>query len=252
MHFLKRYLRPGDSFLDGGANIGFYSLLARSVVGDKGRIDAFEPVPDMVTRARENFDLNMLENIHLHDVAIAEAERMTKFHVDLGVGNRELAPAEDGRTVVVRCIALDDYPPGAPTYALAKLDLEGNELVALLGCRKRLARHDPPVWLIEATDSQLARYGHKREKVFDLLEESGYDLARYNATLNQLFFGRQEARQAHNFLAIAYEHRMPVLARIAQGTTGEAPSPRDQPRNAMYCKSLRSRLTARTARCNQD
>ena len=223
MHFLKRYLRPGDGFLDGGANIGIYSLLARSVIGDTGRIDAFEPAPDMIARARENFKLNMLENIHLHDVAIAETCRTTKFRVDLGVGNRELAPAEDGRTVVVRCIALDEYPPDAPAYAMAKLDLEGNELVAFRGSQARLARRDPPVWLIEATDSQLARYGHNREEVFDLLEQSGYDLARYDGCLNQLFFGRQEARQAKNFLAIAAEHRIPVLERIAQGTSRREP-----------------------------
>jgi FkbM family methyltransferase len=223
MHFLKRYLRPGDGFLDGGANIGVYSLLAHSVIGDSGRIDAFEPAPDMARRAKENFELNRLNNIHLHDVAIAETGRMTNFRVDLGVGNRELAPSENGRTVMVRCVALDEYPPGSPVYALAKLDLEGNELVALRGSQARLARRDPPVWLIEATDSQLARYGNKREEVFDLLEQSGYDLARYDGCLNQLFLGRQEAQHAKNFLAIASDHRIPVLERIAQATNRKEP-----------------------------
>jgi FkbM family methyltransferase len=243
MHFTERYLRAGDGVLDGGANIGTFSLLATSVVGVTGRIDAFEPAPLFASRARENVSLNALLNVHVHELVIAEGSRATEFRVDLGVGNRELAAGEDGDTVSAQCVTLDEWPPDAPSYALAKLDLEGNELAALLGARKRLSRGDPPVWIIEATDSQLARYGHCRDEVFDLLEESGFELARYDGLCNQLFFGRGEARKAHDFFAIARVHRESVCARIAQARLetdwiDAGPAPRGRSSNTERARSL--------------
>jgi len=220
MHFTRRYLRMGDGVLDGGSNIGTFSLLATSVVGDTGRIDAFEPAPLFAARARENFALNKLSNVEVHELVIAETSRTTEFRVDLGVGNRELAADEDGDTISAQCVTLDEWPSDAPAYALAKLDLEGNELGALLGARERLSRKDPPVWIIEATGSQLARYGHSREEVFDLLEEYDFELARYDGLCNQLFFGRREARTAHDFFAIAAGYRESVCGRIAQAGSG--------------------------------
>ncbi|HUF79655.1 MAG TPA: hypothetical protein VMN03_00855, partial [Burkholderiales bacterium] len=47
---LRRLLRPGDHFIDGGANIGYFSLMAARLVGSIGRVDAFEPQPE--NRAR--------------------------------------------------------------------------------------------------------------------------------------------------------------------------------------------------------
>lgn len=216
MRFMQRYLRPGDGFLDGGSNIGTYSLLARSRVGEQGRVDAFEPSPHFATRIRESIEINRLENVHVHELVVAEGSRMADFRVDLSVGNRELAVGEYGETVEVRCVALDNYPDDSPSYAVGKLDLEGNELLALRGAESRLARRDPPVWLIEAADHQLQRYGHIREEVFDLLEQNGYEVARYDGDLNQLFIGRSEARQVDNFIAIASEYRPTVCQRIVE------------------------------------
>ncbi|HSN66264.1 MAG TPA: hypothetical protein VLS94_06460, partial [Fusibacter sp.] len=54
MRFVQRYLRPGDNFIDIGANIGEYTLLACSIIGDSGSVSAFEPVPKTVDRLKEN------------------------------------------------------------------------------------------------------------------------------------------------------------------------------------------------------
>ena len=47
MGFMKDYLRPGDNFIDGGANIGLYTILAASLVGNNGKVVAFEPSPEI-------------------------------------------------------------------------------------------------------------------------------------------------------------------------------------------------------------
>src|SRR4029079_6403356 len=58
MTFIKRYLRPGDAFIDAGANVGIYTLFAAQLVGPSGSVIAFEPDPGAADRLRENVDRN--------------------------------------------------------------------------------------------------------------------------------------------------------------------------------------------------
>ena len=62
-------LRPGDRFIDIGANIGMISLLAARLVGPSGRVDSVEPNPKCIEIFREHIALNPIGNIHIHPVA---------------------------------------------------------------------------------------------------------------------------------------------------------------------------------------
>ncbi|MCU1243185.1 MAG: methyltransferase FkbM family [Candidatus Acidoferrum typicum] len=55
---LRRHLRPGMTFYDLGANVGFFSLLAARMVGERGCVVAFEADPEIAARLRENVDRN--------------------------------------------------------------------------------------------------------------------------------------------------------------------------------------------------
>src|SRR5690349_17641739 len=58
-------IRPGDTFIDIGANCGLYSLFAARKIGPRGRGIAIEPIPEMADRARFNLETNGLDNISL-------------------------------------------------------------------------------------------------------------------------------------------------------------------------------------------
>lgn len=60
---IRKILRPGDIFIDIGANIGYFSVLAARLVGPTGRVFAFEPVPPTVERLRHNIKINGVNNI---------------------------------------------------------------------------------------------------------------------------------------------------------------------------------------------
>jgi hypothetical protein len=79
MTFIQRYLRPGDIFIDAGANIGVYTLLARSIVGQDGHIHAFEPVPETLARLKKNIRDNNLENVTIYPLALGESTENLKF-----------------------------------------------------------------------------------------------------------------------------------------------------------------------------
>lgn len=177
MAVAEAYLRPGDWFLDVGANIGTYSLMARSFVGPDGRVDGFEPHPLAARRFAENVELNRLTNLFVHAVAVSEAAGTVEFLDGSDVSNR-VATERDGsrRTIQVPTVTLADVLPEG-RYAMGKIDVEGHETAAFRGAAERLEQADPPFWQIELLDHQLEKAGSSRSELTSLLDSCGYAFA---------------------------------------------------------------------------
>ena len=231
MTFMRRYLRPGDRFVDGGANVGAYTLLAASLVGPAGRVDAFEPGGLEVERLRENVALNGLAQVHVHEAAIADSPGRARFTTGRKSSNR-LDEAAGAATVLVT--TLDEALPDG-SYAMAKLDLEGAEPLALRGAEKHLNAWNPPVLVLELVDRFVRRYGPSALEVADWLRERGYDLAWYDVSTNTLnLAGRVLAGSRTNVFAVARETLPFIQTRLenlevssgAPAAYGDRPTPR--------------------------
>ena len=72
--FISECVRPGDTFVDIGANIGMITLLAARLVGPEGTVEAFEPNPDVYRRLSHNVQCNMLNNVSLHAVGLSDKD----------------------------------------------------------------------------------------------------------------------------------------------------------------------------------
>src|ERR1051326_2383615 len=79
--FMLRYLDPGDTMIDVGANIGIYSVLAGAIVGRRGRVEAFEPSPTLRPCLEANLRRNELTNVRVH-AKLAGGRRMVDPFVD--------------------------------------------------------------------------------------------------------------------------------------------------------------------------
>lgn len=203
MLFVRRYLRPGDGFIDGGANIGTYSLLAAKVVGPSGRVEAFEPDPIAALRLRENLALNELSNVRVHEAALSDTPGRFRFAQGWDVSNRLVSVAETGvQTAEVETVRLDAYLEPKIAYKMAKFDLEGSELAALRGAQKHLVAANPAVWQLEAMESQLLKQGTSRKEVTSFLRECGYRFALYHARSGRLRFLEDLSPTLENFFAI--------------------------------------------------
>jgi len=78
---IRKLLRPGDTFVDGGANIGYFSLIAAKAVGPAGRVHAFEPQPDNRRRLEEHVAMNSLSKVvTIHPVALSDARGRMELH----------------------------------------------------------------------------------------------------------------------------------------------------------------------------
>jgi len=79
MKFIQAYLRPGDNFLDIGANVGVYTILATSCIGVDGSVDAFEPLDVTAGRIEDQLTLNQLGNVEVHRLAVSDVNQVIDF-----------------------------------------------------------------------------------------------------------------------------------------------------------------------------
>lgn len=186
MSFLRNYLRPGDGFIDVGANVGVYSVLAASVIGSKGFIDAFEPSPTVAARFRANMELNRLDNVTLHE-AIAGAEPGTdEFSVGIDDCLGRVRTAHDAGDTLLRVSRVTmDAVCSSRAYAMGKMDVEGTEPRVLAGAQAMLSVGNPPVWQIELAGYS-KNYGVSSTDTINWLSDNGYATTIYNPAARRL------------------------------------------------------------------
>lgn len=224
MQFMEDYLRRGDATLDIGANIRTYSLLAASLIGDDGRVDAFEPVPQLADWFAENVELNNLAaSVKLHRKATGNHEGLVRFCASMDVSSR-VASETDGEeeTIDVACTTLDLLLDPSRQYALAKIDVEGSETMTLLGGRAHLEAANPPVLLLEVLDHQLRRQGSSASELSDLLHQLGYDFANYQTKTGKLEWIEDLSSCFGNVVAVSRSARDDVEARLKESATPDA------------------------------
>jgi FkbM family methyltransferase len=174
--FIKRIVKPGMAFVDIGANVGFYSLLASSLVGDSGRVHAFEPASQSFNHLSANIILNDFSNIIVNRSALSDRETTMTLHLgptyNSGTASLVDLPwlSSDGEKVSVT--TLDDYLHGKPCDFI-KIDTEGHELSVLKGSARTLARFKPVI-MIEIVETLLRHAGTSRAEVYNYLAEFGY------------------------------------------------------------------------------
>lgn len=154
--FIIDSLEPGGVFIDGGANVGWYTLLASKIAGAEGLVCGFEPTPRVFEILKRNTAGK--KNVILVNQALLEERRKMIFH-DFGsrrdVANTFLEEKEiphgdllfrTKTDIEVQATTIDEYcfPRGIkPTFI--KLDVEGSELKALSGASEVLKKYRPIV-----------------------------------------------------------------------------------------------------------
>jgi FkbM family methyltransferase len=144
---LRARLRPGDTFVDVGANVGYFTLLAATRVGGRGRVIAFEPRPDNVELLRRSLADSGFAHVVVHACAVAERAQEIAFFAsgELQSNGRLWGEGEPGGDALptVRAVALDEALADEPRVDLIKMDIEGAEPRALAGMHVLLRTHRP-------------------------------------------------------------------------------------------------------------
>jgi FkbM family methyltransferase len=147
---LQEYLRPGMVFYDIGANIGFFSLLAARLVGEKGCVVAFEADPEVAARLREHVARNQFSWIVTERKAVWSESKPVLFartdpaaSPDRGLGHVVSSAVSDAIPVEAVCLA--DYVKTAPSPDFVKCDVEGAEVEVFRGALQMLKDKRPGI-----------------------------------------------------------------------------------------------------------
>lgn len=176
---LDAMILPGDCVIDIGANVGFYTRRFAELVGQKGRVIAFEPVPETFAQLANNLDICGLNNTTLINAAVSEHPGFTGMIIpsypDVQQLNYYQAHLSADEALQVLAVNLDAFPLPV-RIALIKIDVEGNEMPALKGMHG-LLRRDHPILIVETSD----------QDVWDFLASIGYVGKALSGSPNVLF-----------------------------------------------------------------
>lgn len=173
MAFVLHFLRPGDLFVDIGANIGSYTILAGTIA--KANCIAFEPNPQTFVWLRRNIDLNGLANrVEAHCVALGSGGGEARFTVDRDCGNHLVLDEQQGSEQVqsVPLFTLDNAMKDLHPSIL-KIDVEGFETEVIKGGQATLSSPELRCIIIELC-SLGKKYGFDEQTLREEIKSLGF------------------------------------------------------------------------------
>ena len=170
---LRGALKSGGTFLDVGANAGFYSMLALDLVGPTGAVHAFDVDQRALRCLRKTVHREAIPNLYVHAVGVSNTDGFAHLDMIKDCGRTRLR--SNGSGLMVPTTTLDGWRLKNPVRNVQaiKMDIEGGELAALQGATKLLSE-EHPLLVCELLDSHTQHTGYKKEEVIQLLESLGY------------------------------------------------------------------------------
>jgi FkbM family methyltransferase len=172
--YFKSHIKPGMTVVDIGANIGYYTLLFARLVGQKGRVYAFEPEPTNIRYLKHNLELNDCDNVILIEKAVSNRCGTTQLFLSPdNPGGHALSPAAGEKAVDVGVVTLDSVL-GDREVDFIKMDIEGHEYFAIQGMRRLLSRSRATRLVMEYSPPMLREGDVDAQKMLKLLAETGF------------------------------------------------------------------------------
>ena len=176
---VKKIVKPGDTVVDIGANIGYYTLLLSHLVGPTGRVIAFEPDPLNYELLSYNVAQNGCANVELHNLAVSNtAGTLPLYQCDKNFGMHRIYDSMccSEEYVSINAIVLDDFLDDELTIDFIKMDIEGAEYLALQGMKRILAESKTKL-LVEFSPFALLEAGSSPTEFITLLDSNNLQLS---------------------------------------------------------------------------
>ena len=175
----KRKIKKGDVVLDIGAHIGYYTLIAADIVGDKGKVYAFEPDPKNFTLLERNVHENGYKNVVLVNKAVAEETGSLRLYLNTeNTGDHRIYKASDKRkSIKIQAITIDDFfKDKNKKVNMIKMDIQGSEVRAFKGALKLIRQNQNIKILTEFWPYGLKLSGSSAKEYVRLLVNNNFRL----------------------------------------------------------------------------
>ncbi len=176
---IQHLLKPGDTFVDAGANIGLHTLAAAQAMGGQGRIVAFEPFPATHDLLRKSAWMNGFPGIiETHEAAVSNRAGKQLLFLGATSGHHSLYPLPSSAPfpttpVEVPLVRIDDVIGQGPKVDLMKIDVEGAELETIEGAAQVIAGNPEIALIVEFGISHLRRSNHTPAEWLGHFEQMG-------------------------------------------------------------------------------
>ena len=181
-HWISSSLKAGDCFIDVGANIGYYSLLASKLVGESGKVVAVEAAPWIHAMLNKQIELNRLRNVRTVSAAAAETRGVLKIFAGAAdnIGSTTTVssrlssekPAAEVKAFPLSEILTEDE---VKRTRIIKIDVEGAELSVLRGLAPVLSRLRPDCEiLMEVSENLTPETQEVTSEIFSLMQKYGF------------------------------------------------------------------------------
>jgi len=192
--FLNSFLQPGDVFIDVGANIGLFTLIAASRVGPTGQVIAFEPTTATYRRLLHNVQMNKFQQVKCFQLALSNSNGALDLiqSVDGFDAWNSLARPTMGKAFTserVDAVAWDQHAKQhglIGSVTMMKIDVEGWETRVLSGGKEIFARPDAPVLQVEFSDGAASAAGVSCHVLYRTLESFGYRMSVYKPEIRAI------------------------------------------------------------------
>lgn len=184
LELLMRLLKPGQTFIDCGANIGIWTIVAASAVGKAGNIYAFEPNPNTFKKLHRNvYEISNLDsNVNLLKSAVGNEQKEIQFLCTENHNVSQITSENDSRAILVSVVTLDSIFKEQKVHGL-KIDVEGFELEVLKGAENILKAYHP--WLCVEFNTSIAQVNTLGSwSVHQYLSSLGYVCRQFKHALN--------------------------------------------------------------------
>jgi FkbM family methyltransferase len=182
-------IKKGMTVVDIGANLGCYTLMAANLVGEKGKVFAFEPDSENFSLLLKNIEANGHQNVKASDIAISDKLGKIKlFLSEEHRGNHKIYDSGEGRrTVGVQTIPLDNFFKGeSARIDVIKIDVEGAEAMVFAGM-KQIIKANPKVTIfMEFGPKALKSAGSSAEDLLKTIKNQGFLIHIINEEKNRL------------------------------------------------------------------
>ncbi len=183
--WLRRRLRPGDGFVDVGANIGVFSVLASRLVGDAGRVVAIEASPGFHRRLVQHARLNACQNLRAVNAAVSDGHKTLTFVLasSRNMGANSIVPydgpAESTFETEARPLPELLDPAEIASARVIKIDVEGAEGGVVRGLAPMLGSLRPDAEIsVEVAPERMARLGDSIGELLTVMRDAGFHVYR--------------------------------------------------------------------------
>lgn len=170
----KKLIKKGDTVVDVGAHIGYYSLLAARLVGKTGQVYAFEPDPERFSILEQNVHLNDYKNVVCVNKGVYDRDGVVDLLIML-----------DKKIIEVAVVSLDAFLKNKKINVI-KIDTDGAEVSVLKGMTKILKNNKKIKLLIEFWPAGFGIFGSSGQEYLNLLRSLGFRIYEINEKLGHI------------------------------------------------------------------